>query len=306
MCKLRKKKATGTCRLRVQSSGVSHSRGMVPLRRLCVPVLVVSLVGQQLGLGLQRLQILPLLALALLLRPFPSLNAPFSRRVVCFANQNWVALAVAYASWRRTVTLGVLLWLCVPFFFGFLQFSRNRHLPHHPLAVRWANILLVTVRPLPWVGLYLARCADRVLRLLDGRKDPLSRSERLVYSQFGEDGVTLALFAALGHGSRYYVEFGVEDGMECNTRVLRERHGWKGLLMDGGEPNKAINLHSEFVTAENIEVRHSTLLCTLVLGGSGGGAGWMDGPLGLQLRAPAGPLHQARSAAGGRLPVHRH
>jgi hypothetical protein len=32
----------------------------------------------------------------------------------------------------------------------------------------------------------------------------------------------------------YYIEFGVEDGRECNSRLLREQHGWHGLMMDGG------------------------------------------------------------------------
>lgn len=80
----------------------------------------------------------------------------------------------------------------------------------------------------------------------------LTRYERRIFSQNGEDGILQAIFARLGHGSRYYVEFGVEDGRECNTRYLRERHGWTGLLMDGGHENPALNLRREFITAENV------------------------------------------------------
>lgn len=50
---------------------------------------------------------------------------------------------------------------------------------------------------------------------------------------------------------RYYVEFGVEDCTECNTRHLRDQ-GWTGLLMDGSHENPDINLQREFFTADNI------------------------------------------------------
>ena len=47
-------------------------------------------------------------------------------------------------------------------------------------------------------------------------------------------------------------QFGVESGAECNTRLLRERGGWGGLLMDGGFDAPAIGLHRAFVTPANI------------------------------------------------------
>jgi GNAT superfamily N-acetyltransferase len=81
----------------------------------------------------------------------------------------------------------------------------------------------------------------------------LTRYEWRASSQNGEDGIVRAIFARIGHGSRYYVEFGVEDGRQCNTRHLREAHGWTGLLMDGAHEDPAVNLHREFITAENIE-----------------------------------------------------
>lgn len=79
----------------------------------------------------------------------------------------------------------------------------------------------------------------------------LSYSEKRVFSQNGEDGVTMAIFDLVGVLSSTYVEFGTESGIQCNTRVLREQ-GWTGLLMDGWWEDAGINLKREIITAENI------------------------------------------------------
>jgi hypothetical protein len=76
--------------------------------------------------------------------------------------------------------------------------------------------------------------------------------ERSIFSQYGEDGMTEYLISNVAVDSKFYVEFGTEDGSECNTRVLRERHGWKGLLMDGSNANEEINLYTEMINADNI------------------------------------------------------
>ena len=49
-----------------------------------------------------------------------------------------------------------------------------------------------------------------------------------------------------------FVEFGVQDGSECNTRYLKELRNWTGFLMDGSNENSSINLHKRYITAENI------------------------------------------------------
>lgn len=76
--------------------------------------------------------------------------------------------------------------------------------------------------------------------------------EKKIFSQNGEDGITQYLLSQIGIKNKYYVEFGVENGEECNTRHLRENLGFTGLLMDGLQENHSIGLYKEFVNAENI------------------------------------------------------
>ena len=67
----------------------------------------------------------------------------------------------------------------------------------------------------------------------------LSMYEKKRFSQNGEDGVTAILTDTLfdTQENKYYVEFGVENGMQCTTHILRNYAGWTGLLMDGGNEN---------------------------------------------------------------------
>jgi hypothetical protein len=76
--------------------------------------------------------------------------------------------------------------------------------------------------------------------------------EEKLYSQNGEDGVLVALLDIIGVQSRFYVEFGVETGIECNSRILREHLGFQGLMMDGDNEDTTINLRKEFITESNI------------------------------------------------------
>jgi hypothetical protein len=82
----------------------------------------------------------------------------------------------------------------------------------------------------------------------------LNMFERRITSQNWEDGIIHAIFEMIGTTNKYYVEFGAEDGTECNTRYVREHNGWSGLLMDGGHECPSIGLQKEFITAENIEL----------------------------------------------------
>lgn len=81
-------------------------------------------------------------------------------------------------------------------------------------------------------------------------KNKLTGFEKKIFSQNGEDGIITAIFNAIGIKNYYFVEFGVGDGTECNTRLLRE-NGWQGLWMDGMSSSNT-NIQHEIVTAENI------------------------------------------------------
>lgn len=83
------------------------------------------------------------------------------------------------------------------------------------------------------------------------------------FSQFGEDGILSHLLATVDLPSRTFIEFGVEDYTEANTRFLVRQGGWRGVVFDGDANNiRTINrsgtwrydltARQAFVTAENI------------------------------------------------------
>ena len=81
----------------------------------------------------------------------------------------------------------------------------------------------------------------------------LSLFENRIFSQNGEDGITMKIIDTIyNDNNKYYVEFGVENGIECNTRILRERYNWNGLQMDAVNENETINLKKEFIMKDNV------------------------------------------------------
>lgn len=93
----------------------------------------------------------------------------------------------------------------------------------------------------------------------------LAGAEFKVSSQWGEDGIIAHLLLHVPVPNPVFVEFGVQDYTESNTRfVLREKN-WSGLVLDGSPENIALirsdpiywryNLKAEaaFITRENID-----------------------------------------------------
>ncbi len=85
-----------------------------------------------------------------------------------------------------------------------------------------------------------------------------------VYSQWGEDGIIQYLVNNLDISRKIFIEFGVENYIESNTRFLLRNNDWSGLVIDGSENNINFIRHDEiywqnnlkavckFITAENI------------------------------------------------------
>jgi hypothetical protein len=59
------------------------------------------------------------------------------------------------------------------------------------------------------------------------------------FSQFGDDGIIQYLVHILDIDEQVFVEFGVEDYKESNTRFLLVNDNWRGLVIDGSEENMA-------------------------------------------------------------------
>jgi hypothetical protein len=67
---------------------------------------------------------------------------------------------------------------------------------------------------------------------------PLAHAEFQVFSQFGEDGIIQHLVAKVPIENDVFVEFGVEDYTESNTRFLLVNDNWRGLVLDGSDAHQ--------------------------------------------------------------------
>lgn len=77
-----------------------------------------------------------------------------------------------------------------------------------------------------------------VARIKENRQvRPFAEVEFKCYSQFGDDGIIQYLVHMLRIEQKVFIEFGVEDYKEANTRFLITNDNWRGLVIDGSEEN---------------------------------------------------------------------
>lgn len=105
----------------------------------------------------------------------------------------------------------------------------------------------------------LAPSSQRLL-LLEGRRaawevsklpitTELKRAGFGVFSKDDEDGIVQFLISHVEIKHRTFIEFGVENYEESNTRFLLMNDDWQGLVMDGSEENV------EFIKSDRIYYR---------------------------------------------------
>ena len=58
-----------------------------------------------------------------------------------------------------------------------------------------------------------------------------------IFSQFGEDGIIQYLIKNLNINNKKFIEFGVENYSEANTRFLLQNDNWSGLILDSSNQN---------------------------------------------------------------------
>ncbi len=86
-----------------------------------------------------------------------------------------------------------------------------------------------------------------------------------VFSQSGEDGIIQHLVSHIPIQHKTFIEFGIEDYLESNTRFLMVKDNWRGFVLDGSQENikrlkKAyffymfdLKARQAFITRDNIK-----------------------------------------------------
>lgn len=87
------------------------------------------------------------------------------------------------------------------------------------------------------------------------------QAEFRVFSQWGEDGIIQYLLRQVAVERRIFVEFGVENYTESNTRFLLSNNQWSGLVIDGSAENIAYIKRDPIYWACNLKAEHSFIAC---------------------------------------------
>ena len=80
----------------------------------------------------------------------------------------------------------------------------------------------------------------KLLSELNNQKKEISSLhdvEFQVFSQWGDDGIIQYLINKLDINNKTFIEFGVENYLESNTRFLLLNNNWSGLVIDGSSDN---------------------------------------------------------------------
>jgi len=83
------------------------------------------------------------------------------------------------------------------------------------------------------------------------------KAEFRVFSQWGEDGLIQYLLRHVPIDRQIFVEFGVENYTQSNTRFLLTNNHWSGLIIDGSSENIDYVRHDPIYWATNLKAEHA-------------------------------------------------
>ena len=118
--------------------------------------------------------------------------------------------------------------------------------------------------PLPAQIYKMQEALGRIEQRQTAQASGFRESEFRVFSQWGEDGIIQFLLQHVSIKQPLFIEFGVENYTESNTRFLLTNNQWSGIVIDGSDENIeyikkdpiywATNLKavSAFITKDNI------------------------------------------------------
>ena len=71
--------------------------------------------------------------------------------------------------------------------------------------------------------------------LLIDPTDNIQKAEFKVYSQWGDDGIIQYIINKIEFKTKTFIELGVQNYTESNTRFLLMNNNWSGLVIDGSK-----------------------------------------------------------------------
>lgn len=89
----------------------------------------------------------------------------------------------------------------------------------------------------------------------------LHEVEFRIYSQWGDDGIIQWLISKIPQLPKRFVEFGVENYIESNTRFLMVSNNWSGLVMDGSIEKIKWLKKRKWYWRYDLTAKHSFLTC---------------------------------------------
>lgn len=109
---------------------------------------------------------------------------------------------------------------------------------------------------------------DKTLHLLGKIKSDLNTLKKVtniedvefsVYSQWGDDGIIQHLIKNVDIENKIFIEFGVENYLEANTRYLLVNDNWSGLIIDGSDK------HIKNIQSQDIYWKYDlTAVCSFI------------------------------------------